>query len=686
MNNFLSIDFESRSTVDLRKTGVYPYAAHPTTDLWCMAYALGKGEVQLWLPGDPVPGEVAYALTNGYDFRAWNAQFERVMWHHHGLRHGFPMIPAERWVDTAAEAAAMSLPRGLGKAAEVLGSEHRKDDQGHRLMLQMAKPRKLKPLTWWDQDEKIARLADYCQQDVETERAIAYKLRQLSEKELAIYRLDQRANDRGVLIDMALVTALQGLADEAIERANVRLVEITEGAVEAVTNVQNILRWLRGTGLLLEDLTKQTVAEALADKVEGECEEHGRLRPCLPCRMEGKEGLTDAQREVLQLRQDAGKISWKKLDAMARCVGPDDRARGLLLYHGANTGRWSGKLIQPQNFPRPTIEHPEKYIGQAKNGDYDGLSVHQPVMEVVTSLLRSCLIAAPGHRFMCADFAAIEGHVTAWLAGQEAGMMSYEEMAGAIYDMDPAEVDKDSKERRVGKEIVLGGGFGMGWKKFQGRAKSQAGIVLRDEESLKVIDTYRARNNRVVKLWRDLEHAALRAVKRPGAVVSAGRNDCIKYVLRGQFLWCMLPSGRPLAYPLPRIRPYVWGRVGNVTSKQPLSDQPPGFTPDARPDDAVEVMVVDSMTKRWVRRSLYGGLQTENVVQAIARDLMADAMLRVESAGYPVLLTVHDEVLAEVPNDHGNLAEFNALMSERPMWCQNMPLEVEGWEGPRYRK
>ena len=643
MQDFLSIDIESRSTVDLRKTGVYPYAVHPTTDLWCMAYALGDGDVQLWLPGDPVPGEIDYALEQGYDFRAWNAQFERVMLACIAApRYDFPKVPRERWVDTAAEAAAMSLPRGLGKAAQVLGTTHQKDAGGHRLMLQMAKPRKLDPLTWWDQPEKIARLADYCQQDVETERAIAHKLRRLSENETAIYQLDQQANDRGIGIDLPLVKALKALADEAVARANARLVEVTGGAVEAVTNPQNILGWLRGTGLLLEDLTKQTVAEAL----DGD--------------------LTPEQREVLQIRADAGKTSVKKLEAMLNWAGPGDRARGLLLYHGANTGRWSGKGIQPQNFPRPTVENVEKWIGHVLNGDYEGIAMVYPVMEMVSSMLRSCFVASPGHRFLCADFSAIEGHVTAWLAGQDTGMLSYEEMAGAIFGMDPEDVEKDSMERQVGKVAVLGCGFGMGWKKYKDTVKAWTGLDIDDALAREAVDVYRSENGRIKRLWNDLQSAALDAVRHPGKVVLCGRNGSVKYVVRGKFLWCVLPSGRPLAYANPTIedRMAPWGDM----------------------TQSVMVWTVDSMTKKWVQRSLYGGLQTENVVQATARDLMANSMQRVQAEGYDVVLTVHDEVLVEAPNDNGSLNEFNALMSERPNWCRNMPLQVEGWEGERYRK
>lgn len=647
---FLSIDFESRSTVDLRKTGVYPYAADPTTDLWCMAYALGDGEVQLWLPGDPVPGEIEYALNRRMEFRAWNAAFERIMWREICVpRYGFPVVPLDLWVDTAAEAAAMSLPRGLGKAAEVLGLGDRKDDQGHRLMLQMAKPRRPRKhedprqTYWWNTPDKIARLCDYCNQDVVVERAVAKKLRPLKDSERSVYLLDQRANDRGVRIDVPLVKALKKLAVEAIERANVEISELTGGAVEAITNVKNIKAWLDKQEAGLDDLTKQTVSEAL-----------------------GAGDLDEAVHAVLRLRSDAGKTSVAKLDAMLRCLCEDGRARGLLLYHGANTGRWSGKLIQPQNFPRPSIDNVEDLIPQVLEGDYDGLEQVAPIMEIVSSLLRSCLIPDEDKRFMCADFSAIEGHVTAWLAGQESGMLSYEEMAGAIFDMAPGDVEKGSMERHVGKTAVLGCGFGMGVTKYIDTVKAWTGIDIDEPTGTKAVQTYREKNDRIKRLWGALEAACKQAVMHPGSTQYAGRNGCIRYTVRGQFLWAVLPSGRPLAYALPRM----------VDRMAPWGEMVP----------SVEISTVDSYTRKWSRRQLYGGLLTENVVQAIARDLMAESMRRVEAAGYPVILTVHDEVLAEVPNDNGNLEDFNALMSERPTWCQNMPLEVEGWEGRRYRK
>lgn len=669
MKDFLSIDFESRSTIDLRRTGVYPYAAHHTTDLWCMCYALGDGEVQLWLPGDPVPGEIEYALDHDYDFRAWNAQFERIMWRDISTpRYDFPVVPLERWVDTAAEAAAMSLPRGLGKAAEVLGTDHQKDSKGHRLMMQMARPRRTRKdevtgkLLWWDDEGRLARLCDYCAVDVETERSIALKLRRLSSVEHKVYLMDQRINDKGVLIDVKLVRALKTLADECMARADQRLWELTDGAVGAVTGVAAIRRWLSDAGVPLDDLTKQTVAETLSI-----------------------EDLPDGVFEVLSIRKEAGKTSVRKLEAMLKCICEDARARGLLLYHGANTGRWSGRLIQPQNFPRPSIKDVESLIPMVLQGDYAGLEALHPILEIVSSLLRSCLIPEEGSRFMCGDFSAIEGHVTAWLAGQDSGMVSYEAMAAIIFDMEEKNVTKDGEERQVGKVAVLGCGFGMGVDKYIDTVKAWTGLDILDEDcsgcrahgrgdkaahhgctGQLAVDGYRGTNHLIKSLWGDLQSAALEAVRRPGNIVRCGRRGCIQYVVRGKFLWCVLPSGRPLCYPLPRIakRMTPWG--------------------DMR--DVVLVSGVNSMTKQWQNRPLYGGLQVENVVQAIARDLMADAMGRVQAAGYDVLLTVHDEVLTEVPNDNGSLDQFTSLMSERPEWGNQIPLAVEGWEGSRYRK
>jgi DNA polymerase len=437
------------------------------------------------------------------------------------------------------------------------------------------------------------------------------------------------------------VDALKALADEAVERANIRLRELSNGAIEAVTNVKGIVRWLEGAGVLLDDLTKQSVSEAL----NGD--------------------LPDDAREVLEIRRDVGKTSVAKLVSMlCYASGVDDRARGLLLYHGASTGRWAGMGIQPQNFPRGSVKDPERLIPLVMAGDYDALEAEAPIMEIVSSLLRACFIAAPNARLVGGDFSAIEGHITAWLAGQD-GMTSYEEMAAEIFGISPDEVENPSFERHVGKTAVLGCGYGMGWKKFQTTVYDWTGTEISKETAHLAVDTYRKTNWQIKRLWAALESAAVRAVARPGLVQTAGRNDSIRFVVRGEYLWCGLPSGRLLAYALPRLEDRLapWGELKK----------------------AVTFSGMNSVTKKWERRDLYGGLLTENVVQATARDLMAEAMLRVEQHGYPVVLTVHDEILAEMP-DGVFATSFDMLMAETPAWGSQIPVLVEWWEGKRFRK
>ncbi|MEE8518895.1 MAG: DNA polymerase, partial [Dehalococcoidia bacterium] len=656
----LSIDFESRSTIPLNKTGVYPYAQHETTDIWCMAYAFDDEPVGLWTPDS----EGSFAriwkhITRGGEVRAWNAQFERVMWHyimHH--RYGFPQMMRAQIYDTAADAAALALPRGLGKAAVVLGLPIEKDDKGYRLMMQMAKPRKPRKnedpdaLIWWDDEERRERLYAYCKQDVEVERAILARLRKLSPDERRVYLLDQEMNDRGVLLDMPLVRASQVIVAEGMKRANKELDAVTDGGVSSVTKIKDLTRWLQHRGLDVDNVRKDT----LRDLLEGD-------------------GLPEDVRRALEIRRDSGKTSTAKLTSMEHAACPDDRARGLLLYHGASTGRWSGKLVQPQNFPRPTVKCDpacarvldkeagcdcggiERFIRDVMAGRYDDIDAGYPPIVVVSSLLRSMLRAAPDHRFMAGDFAQIEARVLAWIAGQDdlvadfaAGAKIYEEMAAFIYGVPVEEIENPSERRQIGKGAILGGGFQMGGDRFAEQVQQQTGIVLdrgfrgvldkkgnpvrtEPDQAADAIGAYRTKNHRIRDFWPEINAAAMRAVLDPGSVHTVGRNDCIRYVVRGQFLWCQLPSGRFLAYSLPDIREKAvpWGGT-----KATLS-----------------YMGVNSLTNQWVRHYTYGGHLTENVVQAMARDLIAGATLRLNDAGYRPILTVHDEVIYETPEGHG---------------------------------
>ena len=653
----MNIDLETRSALDLRKTGVYPYAAHPTTDVWCASYALPGEEVKTWLPGAPCPRDLADYVRSGGAIHAWNAQFERIIWRDILTpRYGWPLPELEQWHCTAAAAAAMALPRSLGDAAAALGMEEQKDDGGRALMLRMARPRKPRKgedpeaLLWTDNPEKLRELIAYCEQDVRTERGIAEVVRELGPIEREIYLLDQRVNDRGVGIDLELVEAAERIVKTGTSRANREIAQITKGAATAVTKPADIQAWLEGEGVELDNLRKETVRDILA---EG--------------------GLDEDTRAVLELRSETAKSSTAKLRSMQHASCDDGRARGLLLYHGASTGRWTGRLIQPQNFPRGDVKAPERFIEPVMAGDYDALAAVAPPLAIVSALLRAMIKAAPGHVLMAADYAQIEARVLAWLAGAHdlvhlfaSGGKVYEEMAAYIYGKPVDQIGKDSHERQIGKNTVLGAGYGMGAKTFVDQVQAQTGVVIEQEEGQRAIDGYRRKYPRIPALWAALNRAAIKAVEFPGTVATAGLGGCIRFTIRGRFLWCVLPSGRPLAYADPELRemPVPWGGT--------------------RP--TVTFMGVNSYSRKWERRKSYGGLWTENVVQAIARDLIAAAMYRLELGGYRPVLSVHDEVLCEPPQDHGSLEEMMSLMVKCPTWAKGLPVAVDGWRAERFKK
>lgn len=674
----LSIDFETRAMVDLRDAGVYKYAEDPHTDIWCMAWAFGDEEPEIWTPklceheddcalgigGEEcscpclmhdfagLPDRIIDHIAAGGTIRAWNAQFERVIWREIMVkRYGAPAIRDEQFVDTAADAAAMALPRALDMAAKVLGVAEKKDEDGYGLMMRMTRPRKVLPngeLVWWDVPDRLARLYEYCKQDVRVERAILKALRPLSAMEREVYLMDQRMNDRGIGIDLPLVHAAKEIVAEGTERANLVLREITRGEVEEVTQNGRLVEWLQGQSVDTDSVAKPVVRDLLTSD------------------------LAPDVRRVLELRAEAGRSSVAKLDSMISCACADSRARGLLLYHGASTGRWSGKLIQPQNFPRGEVDDIERFIPYVMRGDYEALDLFHPPIVIVLSMLRSMLKAREGHQLIGADYAAIEARVLNWLAGQDdildlfrRGEDVYKYNAARLYNIPLSEVKK-FPHRQTGKFQELGCGYQMGWKKAISAAKDVYGLTLDEKQAKEIVTGYRATHDKVVQFWNDLDDAAIEAVNTPGVPVTVGPLRNIKFLKAGSYLYLVLPSGRPLVYAAPRVvlAATPWG-----TEKL-----------------QVEISAVDSYTKKWTRQRMYGGLWAENVVQAASRDLMAEAMLEAEKQGYLPVLTVHDEVVAEVPNGFGSVQEFESILTRLPAWAEGCPIAAEGWMGERYRK
>lgn len=616
-----------------------------------MAWAFDDEEPEIWIPGKPLPVRIIEHIEDGFEIRAWNAQFERVIWKDLMIRRGYaPICPTlDQWVCSAAEAAAMSLPRHLGGAAQVLGIEQQKDDEGYRLMLRMTRPRKIHDngrIEWWDVPEKLERLYAYCKQDVRTERAVIRSLRRLTAREREIYLLDQRINDCGVRIDRVLVQASQGIVSEGVQRADDEIYKITAGAVAGVTSAGPMRLWLG-----VESIAKDEVKALL------------------------ESDLPDDKRRVLEIRSDAGRSSVAKLDSMLEVACNDDRVRGLLLYHGAGTGRWTGKLIQPQNFPRGEVDDIESFIPLVMAGDYDTIDLfHHPIV-VISSMLRSMITAAPGYDLISADFSAIEARVLNWLAGQDdivelfrRGEDVYKYNAARLFQIPISEVKK-FPHRQTGKFQELGCGFGMGAKKAVSAADTaQYGYLKMSEERAKeIVDAYRATHKQVVSYWYECNDAAIEAVNSPGVAIRVGPLKNVTFIKAGAYLYIVLPSGRPLAYAAPKV----------VDAMTPWGQMKP----------SVEFSGVDSYTHQWGRMRLYGGLIVENIVQAVARDFMAEAMLRVEAAGYGTpVLSVHDEIVNEVPEGFGSLEEYESIMRQLPAWGGDCPVATEGWRGFRYRK
>ena len=655
MTDFLHLDVETCSAVNLRTVGPWVYAQDPSTDLWCVCWAIGDGPVQTWRPGDPPPPQLVEHVTAGHSLVAHNAMaFERVIWRHLlSPRYGWPEPELERWHCTGALAAAMALPRNLDEAARALGLSVRKDTAGHQLMLQMARPRRVEAdgrTVWWDVPEKVDRLIAYCQQDVEVERALHRRLRPLSNREREVFLLDARINERGVAVDLQLVEAAETLVTQTQSELDAEIRRLTGGVVEAATQTARLAAWLQVRGIDATSVDKAAVALLL----EGD--------------------LPEDVRRVLELRGEAARSSTAKLRAFRARTCGDGRLRDNLLYHGAATGRWSARGVQLQNLPRPgvvsDVEAAIATICRREPGWWVDAFIGPP-MAVVSDCLRGMLVAAPGMELIAADFTAVEARVLAWLAGQRdlvrlfaTGGDAYRHMAAEIYGRPAGSIAKGSLERQLGKQAVLGCGYGLGAPKFRTTCVN-AGLHISAALAERVVQTYRSRNDHVVALWRQLEQAALRAVEQPGLIVPAAAGR-VRLRANGGFLWLVLPSSRALAYPSPSIedRETPWHEL--------------------RPQ--VTYLGVNSITRAWERQSAYGGRWTENVVQAVARDLLAAAMLRLERAGYPIVLSVHDEIVVEVTEGYGSVQEFEAIMCQLPDWAAGCPVAAEGWRGLRYGK
>lgn len=687
------IDFESRSTVDLKKEGLDRYSRHADTALWCMAYAFGDDPVQLWTPNDPDPDDLLEFVQRGGVVKAHNATFEFIMWNRICRAWGWPTLNAEQMRCTMAMAYAMGLPGSLEKACAAVGLEFQKDMKGHRRMLQMARPRDIKPdgtIVWWDDDQRKAELYEYCKTDVEAERALDHRLRELPADEEAVRQLDTRINLRGVRVDLEAAKAIHKAVEREKERLDAQMERATGGMVKQCTWVNVLTDWLRFEGVDTPGVAKADVKALLESD---DTPEHVKA--------------------ALRIRQRAAKTSTAKIDKMFNVVSPDERVRWLFQYHGAATGRWAGRAIQLQNLPRGFLKphEVEAALDLFNDGDIDAIEMlYGDPMDVASSCIRGLFIPADGHVFQAADFSNIEGRKMAWLAGEEwkleafrkadagEGPEIYKITAGGIIGKEPEAVT-DWERQVFGKtsELALQFAGGVGAYDSMGRVY---GIDVGDHYGVvrgtvpegvleKALEAWSARGRRsgarkatwvaaeaikvawrdrhpaTVAFWYALEDAAISAVSNPGKVFSAGPKRIV-FKVNGSFLWCRLPSGRLLCYPYPKIEDVE--------------------TPWGSTKRALTYMSVD-LTYKWTRTNTHGGKLAENVVQASAADNLRFAMHNAEADGRPIVLHVHDEIVTEVPEGGDKTLEgLERLMEKLPPWAEGLPLQAKGWEAKRFRK
>lgn len=641
----LSIDIETFSDIDLIKCGVYKYADSPAFEILLFAYSIDDGEINIidLVNGEELPEEIAEAIKSDTVIKtAFNAQFERVCLSKHlGI-----LLDPSSWYCTAVQAAELSLPSSLADVGAALGLERQKMTEGKELIKYFCvscKPTKSNGGRTrnmpGDAPEKWALFKEYCKRDVDVERQIAKKLEMypISESEHRLYVLDQRINDRGVLVDLEL--ARQAVKLNSIQTAVATEQAYTLTGLENPNSVAQLKAWLTENGVEIESLSKKAVA-ALADETDGDIQ------------------------EMLHLRLLMSKTSVKKYEAVMRSVCRDNRVRGMMRFCGASrTGRWSGNILQPQSLPQNHLPDLTLARDIVKDGDFEMLNMtFGNVPNALSELIRTVLIPKPNHRFIVADFSAIEARVLSWLAGEQWRLDTFRN-GGDIYCASASQMFRVPVEkhgvnghlRQKGKISELACGYGGSVGALKNMGAVEMGVP--EDELQGLINDWRNANPHIVKLWTEVGNTAMKAIKEK-TIVSLGK---LVFMYERGILFIRLPSGRRLSYIKPRIGTNRFG------------------------GDSITYMGVGA-SKKWERLETFGGKLVENIVQAIARDLLASAMMNVANAGYDIVFHVHDEIIAEVPDGQGSVDEMCMLMSINPDWADGIPLIADGYECEYYRK
>lgn len=710
--------------------GAARYTEHPSAEVLSLAYDLkgwnGYWGRKWWRPGDPPPLDLFEYIAAGGFIEAHNSGFEGWVWRNICVpKYGWPPLPQRQQRCSMAKARAHALPGALDDLSNVLQLTHRKNPDGKRLLDKFSIPRnptKTDPrrrVELWQEPEDAVKLYTYNGDDIAAEAEASSRIPDLSPDELEVWLCDQEINTRGVAVDTPAIENCVAIIEQAYERYNAELVTLTGGVVERASQLERLKGWLAGFGVHMQSMDEDAITEALKD-----------------------EWMPIPAWRALTIRQLVGAASVKKLYALRNQTTNAGRVHDLFLYHVGRTGRFAGADAQPQNLPKsgPDLffcDTCKKFHGAhthvcpwcaaihsptKKKLEWTGTAVEDALeiiatrsldlvemffgdaVKLVSGCVRGLLVAGPGKDFICSDYSAIEAVVLAALAGEEWRLevfrthgKIYEASASKITGIPFADFETYKKETgqhrpergKIGKVAELASGYQGwvgAWKNFG------ADAFFSDDEIKKHVLAWRAESPAIVEFWGGqernkfdnnnyyrelygLEGAAISAVMNPGQLftVHANHPDSrpVSYFVYDDVLYCRLPSGRLLTYHRPRLtpssRPY---QEGNWT---------------------LSFMTWNSNPKMgaagWVRMETYGGKLTENVVQAVSRDILAYALVNLARAGYPIVLHVHDEIVAEVEKEWGSVEEFERIMGTLPAWCSSWPVKAAGgWRGLRYRK
>ncbi len=638
----LWVDFETRSACDLTVAGVYNYAQDASTDVLCMSYAFDDEDVVTWTPGQPFPERVK---NHGGQIRAHNATFERlIFWY--VLQINFKL---EQFYCTATQARANCAPGSLEDVGRFAGASMKKDHRGAHLVRQCCIP----PYN----TELIPELIEYCEQDVRAMRAVSKSMRDLSPEELADYHVNERINDRGVLVDVELCkAAIKYAQDELVEIENI-VAEVTKDEITSVRSPKMrewVLERVGERAKALMTVYKDGEKKFSIDKT---------VRANLLA-MEDPDEVPPDVAEVIQCADDLWASSVAKFSRLSQLADAEDgRVRGAFVFAGGSaTGRASSYGAQVHNFTRKCAKEPETVRAAMVRGHAIVPRFGKRVTDVLRGMLRPALIPAKGKHFAVADWSAIEARVTPWASMEpqaeevldvfRAGRDIYIREAAGIYRIHEDTIGPESDERQIGKVAILSLGFAGGVGAFASMGRNY-GIHLPESTARRIVDAWRRANPWAVAYWQKLEEAYTRAMRNKGHEFRAGR---VTYLFDGQHLWYALPSGRILCYPFARLEPE--GVTYAKASWKPAAD-----------------------AKEWPRGRLWKGLACENITQATANDLLRHALRQLDD----VVLHVHDEIVVETSDPHA-AENLKRVMCTAPAWAQGLPLNAGVKTMERYGK